>query len=101
MSTDELRVVLIHDGVRPVVPSALVQELVLAAERHGAAGAVRPLVSTVLNSTTDSFLQESLDRSKHVASETPQAFQTSVLTLAYSKVSLFFLECLKHLLYLV
>lgn len=86
VSIDELRVVVVHDGVRPLVPPALTQELVLCAEQHGAAGAVRPLVSTVLRSSQESFLVESLDRSIHVASETPQAFQLSILWSAYNKV---------------
>ncbi|XP_046683756.1 D-ribitol-5-phosphate cytidylyltransferase-like isoform X1 [Homalodisca vitripennis] len=84
---DELRVVVVHDGVRPLVPHSLLRELVLGADKHGAAGAVRPLVSTVLRSGQDGFLVDSLDRSLHVASETPQAFQLSVLLSAYNKCS--------------
>lgn len=63
------------------------QELVTSAEQQGAAGATRPLVSTVLRVAPDGLLEESLDRSGHVASETPQAFQFAVLASAYSKVS--------------
>lgn len=81
-----MNVVVVHDGARPIVPQSLVMELVRGAEQHGAAGAVRPLVSTVLRVTSDSFLADSLDRSLHVASETPQAFQLEILTMAYNKV---------------
>lgn len=78
--------IVVHDGVRPIVSATLIEELVLCAEQHGAAGAVRPLVSTVLKYSQDNFLVESLDRSVHVASETPQAFQLSILHAVYNKV---------------
>lgn len=81
-----LKVVIVHDAARPLVPSELVEELVVAAEEHGAAGAIRPLISTVLQANSDGFLDHSLDRCKHVSSETPQAFQFDILTSAYNKV---------------
>jgi len=81
-----LRVIVIHDAVRPVVPSELVEQLVQAADEAGAAGVVCPLVSTVLAVGEDEQLEEALDRRNHVASETPQAFQTDVLKAAYSMV---------------
>ncbi|XP_069674530.1 D-ribitol-5-phosphate cytidylyltransferase-like [Periplaneta americana] len=84
---NNLKVVIVHDAARPLVPSKLVEELVVAAEEHGAAGAIRPLVSTVLQASSDGFLDHSLDRSKNVSSETPQAFQFDILSTAYSKCS--------------
>lgn len=51
-----------------------------------AAGAVRPLVSTVVSTDMDGFLDYSLDRSKFRASEMPQAFKYNVIKLAYDKV---------------
>ncbi|XP_075231136.1 D-ribitol-5-phosphate cytidylyltransferase-like [Lycorma delicatula] len=85
LSIEDLKVVVVHDGVRPLIPTSLVIQLCDAANVHGAAGAVRPLISTVLSTSADQFLDASLDRSTHVASETPQAFQFSVLTSAYCK----------------
>ena len=51
-----------------------------------AAGAVRPLVSTVVSTDMDGFMVHSLDRSKYQASEMPQAFKYDVIKLAYEKV---------------
>ncbi len=51
-----------------------------------AAGTVLPLVSTVVAADTDSFLSESLDRSRYRASQTPQAFWHSTIRTAYEKV---------------
>ena len=84
-----MKVVIVHDAVRPLVPHKLIEDLVIAAEEHGAAGTIRPLVSTVLRANPDGFLDYSLDRSKHVSSETPQAFQFDILTSSYNKVYLF------------
>ncbi|KAF3839617.1 hypothetical protein F7725_018334 [Dissostichus mawsoni] len=49
------KVVLIHDAVRPF-----------------AAGAIRPLVSTVIATTSEGYLDHSLERAKYRASEMPQ-----------------------------
>lgn len=51
-----------------------------------AAGAVRPLVSTVVSKDMDGLMDQSLDRSKYQASEMPQAFKYDVIKLAYEKV---------------
>ncbi|XP_043239256.1 D-ribitol-5-phosphate cytidylyltransferase-like [Amphibalanus amphitrite] len=82
-------VVLVHDGVRPLVPAPLVSALVTAAAAHGAAGLTRPLVSTVLETPAGqrACLGRSLDRSRHRASETPQAFTYSVIRRAYQQCS--------------
>ncbi|CAG2067717.1 unnamed protein product, partial [Timema podura] len=80
-----VHVVVVHDAVRPIVPAGLVEELVLAADQHGAAGFTRPLVSTVVQGGEDGFLERTLDRATHFASETPQAFQFNILMSAFSK----------------
>ena len=51
-----------------------------------AAGATRPLVSTVVRTTQDSMLEQSLDRAKYRASEMPQAFRRDVINKAYQAV---------------
>lgn len=78
--------VIVHDGVRPFICSGLLSELVKAAASVGAAGFVRPLVSTVLSTNQESVMERALVRSEHVASETPQAFQMALLISAYNKV---------------
>ena len=47
---------------------------------------MRPLVSTVVCTDKDGFLDHSLDRYKYRASEMPQAFKYDVIKLAYDKV---------------
>ncbi|KAE8747102.1 hypothetical protein FOCC_FOCC006102 [Frankliniella occidentalis] len=89
----ELRVVIVHDAVRPIVPSDLVEQLVKAANENGAAGSVCPLISTVLSAESDGSLQTALDRKSHLASETPQAFQMNVLLSSYNKCTEEDLDC--------
>ncbi|KAM8967112.1 D-ribitol-5-phosphate cytidylyltransferase [Pelodytes ibericus] len=78
-------VVIIHDAVRPFVDEEFLFRVADAAREHGAAGAVRPLVSTVIASSSDGCLDHSLERAKHRASEMPQAFLFDVIYQAYLK----------------
>ncbi|XP_077346826.1 D-ribitol-5-phosphate cytidylyltransferase isoform X2 [Lithobates pipiens] len=76
-------VVIIHDAVRPFVEEDVLLQVARSAKEHGAAGAVRPLVSTVIASSSDGCLAHSLERTKHRASEMPQAFLFDVIYKAY------------------
>ncbi|XP_007505491.1 D-ribitol-5-phosphate cytidylyltransferase isoform X2 [Monodelphis domestica] len=81
------KVVIIHDAVRPFVEEDVLARVVSAANDHGAAGAIRPLVSTVIAPSADGYLDQSLDRAKHRASEMPQAFLFDVIYRAYCQCS--------------
>ncbi|XP_014439721.1 D-ribitol-5-phosphate cytidylyltransferase isoform X2 [Tupaia chinensis] len=85
-------VVIIHDAVRPFVEEDVLLKVVVAAKEHGAAGAIRPLVSTVISPSADGSLDHSLDRAKHRASEMPQAFLFDVIYEAYQQCSDYDLE---------
>ncbi|XP_043822867.1 D-ribitol-5-phosphate cytidylyltransferase isoform X2 [Dromiciops gliroides] len=76
-------VVIIHDAVRPFVEEDVLLRVVTAAKDHGASGAIRPLVSTVITPSADGCLDQSLERAKHRASEMPQAFLFDVIYRAY------------------
>ncbi|XP_058382596.1 D-ribitol-5-phosphate cytidylyltransferase isoform X2 [Diceros bicornis minor] len=79
-------VVIIHDAVRPFVEEGVLLEVVIAAKEHGAAGAIRPLVSTVISPSVDGCLDYSLERARHRASEMPQAFLFDVIYEAYQQM---------------
>ncbi|NXC27644.1 ISPD cytidylyltransferase, partial [Campylorhamphus procurvoides] len=76
-------VVIIHDAVRPFVEEDILSKVVMAAKEHGAAGAIRPLVSTVIASSADGCLDHSLERDRYRASEMPQAFLFDTIYEAY------------------
>ncbi|XP_044102072.1 D-ribitol-5-phosphate cytidylyltransferase isoform X2 [Neovison vison] len=85
-------VVIIHDAVRPFVEEDVLLKVVTAAKEHGAAGAVRPLISTVISPSADGRLDHSLERARHRASEMPQAFLFDVIYEAYQQCSDYDLE---------
>ncbi|XP_021242455.1 isoprenoid synthase domain-containing protein isoform X7 [Numida meleagris] len=78
-------VVIIHDAVRPFVEEDILLKVVMAAKEHGAAGAIRPLVSTVIASGADGCLDHSLERARYRASEMPQAFLFDIIYQAYQQ----------------
>ncbi|XP_068616498.1 D-ribitol-5-phosphate cytidylyltransferase [Brachionichthys hirsutus] len=81
------KVVLLHDAVRPFVEEDFLYKIAMAAEEQGAAGAVRPLVSTVIAATPEGYLDRSLERAEYRASEMPQGFTYDVIRRAYQRCS--------------
>lgn len=85
-------VVIIHDAVRPFVEEDILYRVANAANEHGAAGAIRPLISTVVATNPEGYLDHSLERSKYRASEMPQAFTFDVIYRAYEQCTDYDLE---------
>ncbi|KAF7700216.1 hypothetical protein HF521_003174 [Silurus meridionalis] len=81
------KVVIIHDAVRPFVEEDFLLKITLAAKEQGASGAIRPLVSTVIATTSKGFLDHSLERTKYKASEMPQGFLYDIIYQAYQRVT--------------
>jgi len=77
-------VVLVHDAARPLVDEALVEAVVAAAGRVGAALPVLPLVDTIKRVRADRVI-ETLDRSELGAAQTPQGFRMDLLVRAYEE----------------
>ena len=80
---DEVEVVVVHDAARPLASAALF-ERVVAAVRAGADGAVPgvPVADTV-KVVQDGTVTETLDRTRLVAVQTPQAFAAGALRSAH------------------
>ena len=66
------RVVLVHDGARPLVTTSVVDAVVAAVREHGAAVPIVPIVETVKRVAADGRVVETLDRSELGAAQTPQ-----------------------------
>lgn len=81
------KVVIINDAVRPFVEEDFLCKIAMAAKEQGAAGAIRPLVSTVIATTSEGYLDHSLERAKYRASEMPQGFTYDVISQAYQRCS--------------
>jgi 2-C-methyl-D-erythritol 4-phosphate cytidylyltransferase len=80
-----VRVVLVHDAARPLVPAALVAAVVAAVE--GGADAVvpgLPVTDTVKQVDGSDVVVATVDRSALRAVQTPQGFRREVLDTAYA-----------------
>ena len=73
------------DSTRPLCPAPVFAAVLEAAERCGAATAAVRLVDSVKRIDDDAMVVETLDRSRLVAVQTPQAFARDVLLEAHAR----------------
>lgn len=83
-AADPMRVVIVHDGARPLVTTDLVTAVAVATHEHGAAIPVVPVADTVRR-LRDGALGETLDRSDLVAAQTPQGARAGLLREAFRR----------------
>ncbi len=77
-------IVLVHDAARPFVEPALVDAVAQAADAHGAAVPVCPVVDT-MKRVRDGCVVGTLDRDDLGAAQTPQGFRFALLVQAYEE----------------
>lgn len=77
--------VAIHDGARPLVTGALLQRLMEAAYRHGAAIPVLPPADTVKKVGKSGQVMETLPREAVRLVQTPQVFRTELVMTAHAR----------------
>ncbi len=82
---DELDVVLVHDGVRPLVSPALVRQVVTAARRYGGAILGVPCQDTLKRVNARKEIVATVDRQELWQVQTPQAFRAALLWRAYQQ----------------
>lgn len=76
-------IVVVHDGVRPFVTESLLESVVVAAKKYGAAiPGIKP-VDTLKISSHNSYVKETIDRDKISVIQTPQAFRSDILRRAH------------------
>jgi len=76
------RVLLVHDGARPLVSPALVARVAEATAAHGAAIPAVPVSETVKR-VADGRVEATVDRTRLVLAQTPQGVQRGLLRRAY------------------
>ncbi len=77
-------VIIVHDGVRPLITRGLIDAVVSAGAAAGAAICALPITETVKRVRQD-VVETTLDRSELWAVQTPQAFRAAVLREAHEK----------------
>jgi 2-C-methyl-D-erythritol 4-phosphate cytidylyltransferase/2-C-methyl-D-erythritol 2,4-cyclodiphosphate synthase len=78
------RVVLVHDGARPLVSPALVEAVATAAAAHGAAIPVVPMGETVKR-IEDGKVAATIDRTTLATAQTPQGIRRAILREAFGR----------------
>jgi 2-C-methyl-D-erythritol 4-phosphate cytidylyltransferase len=77
--------VMIHDGVRPCVDSALINRLLAAVGTAGAVIPGVPVTDSLKEITPKGYVRRTVDRSRIWAAQTPQVFSRSLLEEAYRR----------------
>lgn len=79
----DTRMVVVHDGARPLVKSDLISEVVKAAKRSPAVAVGRPMTDSVKRVEKGVTVSETVPREKLWTVQTPQAFQVKEFRAAY------------------
>jgi 2-C-methyl-D-erythritol 4-phosphate cytidylyltransferase / 2-C-methyl-D-erythritol 2,4-cyclodiphosphate synthase len=77
------RVILVHDGARPMLSQALIETAASAATSHGAAIPVLAITETVKRVSGEQVV-ETLDRTELATAQTPQAVRAGLLRAAWA-----------------
>jgi len=77
------RIVLVHDGARPLVTTELIAAVVDAVKAHGAAAPMLPITETVKRVGSDGQILETIDRTGLSVAQTPQGATLAVLHRAW------------------
>jgi 2-C-methyl-D-erythritol 4-phosphate cytidylyltransferase len=80
-------IVAIHDGVRPLVTQAMIEDSIHAAVRYGAVVLAIPVKETVKMANPDGTILKTLDREFLWQIQTPQTFQINVIREAHYRAT--------------
>jgi 2-C-methyl-D-erythritol 4-phosphate cytidylyltransferase len=83
-SLPETDLVLVHDAARPFVDRGLVDAVIEAALRHGAAVPVVPVADTLKRLAPGGVVERTLERGDLVLAQTPQGFRGDLLRRAHA-----------------
>lgn len=81
----DAEIVLIHDGVRPLVSYDVVDGVLQALETHTGAIPAVPCTDSLRHSTDHGATSQPVDRSQYWAVQTPQGFHAQALKEAYAQ----------------
>jgi len=83
-------IVLVHDAVRPLVTTEIIQEVIDAAKKYGAAIAGLPAVDTVKQverTSEGAIIKTTIPRAGVVLAQTPQGFRYDVIKKAFDEAT--------------
>ena len=81
-------VIVIHDGVRPLIQEYILSENIRVAKKYGSAMTVRPVIESVVVTDTDVVGFDNFKKRDDTYSLTaPQTFKLKILTEIYAKIA--------------
>lgn len=84
---DDKDIIVIHDGVRPLIQESILSENVRVAKKYGSAMTVRPVIeSVVITSDEEAKFDDFKKRDDTYSLTSPQSFQLSILAKAYQDI---------------
>ena len=84
---DEVKIVAVHDGARPMVTPELISETIASAQKFGSGVAAAKVTDTIKWVESGNKVAHTVDRSKLWAVQTPQAFKVALLLRAFAAVN--------------
>lgn len=84
LSQDQVDIILVHDGARPLVTPAEITRVIEKARQTGAALLALPISETVKEVEGERVLR-TVDRRRLYLAQTPQAFRADILREAYAR----------------
>ncbi len=78
-------IILIHDGVRPLINAGVISQNIACAEQYGNAVTVTPATETIINVSENGEVSNILDRSICQMARAPQTFRLSDIIDAHKK----------------
>lgn len=85
-ASEDVDVVVVHDGARPCVTSDLISQTVNSAKQHGSGVAAVKITDTVKSVEKGMIISGTIDRTKLWLVQTPQAFKMDLLRKAFAYV---------------
>jgi 2-C-methyl-D-erythritol 4-phosphate cytidylyltransferase len=83
-------IILVHDAVRPFITAEIIQEVIEAAKKYGAAIAGLPAVDTVKQverTSEGAIIKATIPRASIVLAQTPQGFRYSVIKKVFDEAA--------------
>lgn len=78
-------IVLIHDGVRPLISIHLIERVIQEADRYGAVSLGIPVKETLKKVDEDGLVRETVERNEIRLIQTPQGFKKDLICHVYKK----------------
>lgn len=82
---EESRIVVIHDAARPFVTPRMIEDVIAEARRGNGAAPGLPVVDTLKSVNDDGIIDGTVDRTRVVRIQTPQAFPREMIERAHAE----------------